>query len=274
MGLFDEMLEGQREYFTRDRSAQGVMLGIVKENWNKDYPGMVKVEIITGEKGENLTDWVPVMVPYGGAEYGAYSLPEVGAEVVLAFLTNQVSSPIVIGCLWNKDIPIPKETADEKNTVKTFITKGGNRIRISDEKGKEKIEIHTTGKLNFVMEDESKTIVMSDEEGKNKVTVNGADGLVELTAEKKMALKVGGNEMLLLEAGGNSAAVKAGQINVEASQSLKMKGQSTTLEGNTLSVTGQSAKMEGNMLTLSGKGTLKAESSGITEVKGSMVKIN
>lgn len=274
MSLFDEILEDQKEYHRKVQSMMGIVYGVVKENWDQEHPGMVKVEILTGESGKNVSDWMPVMAPYAGPEYGAYMLPEIGTQVVVAFEMGNLSSPLVIGCLWNQKDALPPNTANEKNTAKTLITKGGTRITISDEEGKEKLEVETKGKLLLRMEDENKTVSLQDENGENRIFLDSQNGAISLEAKEKITLQVGGTAVVTLDGKAGSGEFKTKQITVEAEQALNLKGQSGSLEANSLSVKGESTKMEGNMLELSGKGTLKAESSGMMQLKGSMVQIN
>lgn len=274
MSLFDELLEEQKESRRQTQNMPGIVYGIVKENWHKDHPGMVRVEILQGEQGKNVSDWIPVMAPYGGANFGAYALPEIGTQVVIAFELGNIHSPLVIGCIWNQGDPVPPETADEKNTKKTLITKGGNKVLFSDQEGKEKIELETKGKLFVGLNDEKQTLTLRDEKGENSISVDAKNGNITISAAKKLVLQVDKKDIVTLEGGGGSAKVKTGQISVEADQSLKLKGQTTDVEGNSLNAKGQNVKMEGNMLSLAGKGTLKAESSGMMQLKGSMVKIN
>ena len=274
MSLFDELLEEQKENRRQTQSMMGIVYGVVKENWDQDHPGMVKVEILHGESGKNVSDWIPVMSPYAGKEFGAYALPEIGTQAVVAFEMGNLHSPVVIGCLWNQKDPVPPKAANEKNTEKTFVTKGGTRILISDEGGKEKIEIETKGKLFIGLDDEKQMVAIRDEKADNSISMDCKNGAMVLEAKEKLTLRVNKKDVIALDGKAGSATVKTKQVTVEAEQALKLKGQSGSLEGNSLSVKGQTTKLEGNMLDLAGKGTLKAESNGMLQLKGSMVKIN
>lgn len=66
MGLFDEMLEKDETEDGGQANINGVAIGVVKENWDEDHPGMIKAEISLGSSGKNLTDWIPVAVPMPG----------------------------------------------------------------------------------------------------------------------------------------------------------------------------------------------------------------
>ncbi len=258
MGVFDELL-GSADSRTVGE-VPGIITGLVKENWNKEHPGMVKVEYFLGEKGKNLTGWVPVMTPYAGKEFGFYALPEVGTEVVLAFQRGNRNCPIVLGCIWNKQSALPKETANDKNTVKKLLTKGGCEIQITEEDKKEQIRIHTPKGLELLLEDEKEMVELGDKEGKNKISLDAKNGKMTLLADKSMEFKIGGNAMLSLDGGSKTIQLKGGKITCSAEQSISMKG--------------QTMKLEGTSTEVKGSGTLKLEASGTAQLKGAMVQIN
>ena len=141
MGLYDSMriVPGIGFPYT----IGGIVTGTVKENYNKDFPGKVKVELLLGEEGKNVTGWIPVMTTYGGNGYGNLFLPEVDSEVVVAFHMGDRNRPIVIGCLWSDKNQFPPETVKEENPIKTIMTKAGSVITFDDTKDKEMISIKT-----------------------------------------------------------------------------------------------------------------------------------
>lgn len=259
MGVFNSLIEASQaqnpSYIT-----PGITTGTVKENWNKDFPGKVKVELLLGETGKNVTGWIPVAMPYCGDDYGAYTLPEVGTEVVVAFHMGNRSCPIVIGALWNNKNKLPGETANEKNTVKRFKTKGGCEIFFDDEDSKAQVQVKTPGGLTLSLCDEKKTILLQDENGENGLSIDCEKGEVTLNAKNKVHIAVGGTDLILADGQGQKIEMASGNIKAEASQAMNLKGQNTTVEG--------------SMMNLKSQGSFKAESSAILELKGSMVKIN
>ena len=150
MDFFDELLNVDKKAST----APGIVSGIVLENNDKQYPGMVKVEYSVGEAGKNKSGWIPVASYYAGKEYGSYFLPEIGSEVLIAFILGNWDEPVVIGSLWNKQSPIQKDIPHEKNIYKTIKTKGGNKILFSDEDKKQSIEISTPNGMKICINDE------------------------------------------------------------------------------------------------------------------------
>ena len=258
MGFEEMILDQQMSSQTSDVS--NLMTGIVKKNWDKEYPGCVQVEILMGESGNTTTQWVRVMQPYCGNSYGQYFLPEINTEVVIGFLAGDVNVPIILGCLWNKEDKIPEGKANDKNSVKSIRTKAGHEILFDETKDKEKIEIKTAGQLDICLEDKEKIITIKDNSGENIIQVDGKKGIVTLEAKKKLVLKAGGEEMLCLDGSGKKASLTSNTEEMEGKQTLKMKGQTTNLEG--------------NMLTIKAQGSLKVQSSAILELKGTMCKIN
>lgn len=238
-----------------------VTTAVVKENWDKEHPGMVKVEMFMGETGKNITGWVPVMSMYGGKNFGYYSLPEVESEVVVAFNMGDRNCPIVIGTLWNNENTLPPDTAVEKNLVKRFKTKGGCEVVFNDEDKKQKIEVKTPGGFGLSIEDEAQSITLHDAKGENALTINEKDGTVSIKADKKITLSVGGSDVITIDGSAKSATIKTNNITLEAAQNLQLKGQS-------------SSKMEGATVKINAQGTMEISASGMTQVKGSMVKIN
>lgn len=237
-----------------------VTTAVVKENWDKEHAGMIKVEMFMGETGKNITGWVPVMSMYGGKDFGYYSLPEVGSEVVVAFNMGDRNCPIVIGTLWNNENTLPPDTATEKNLVKRFKTKGGCEVVFNDEENKQKIEVNTPGGFGLTIEDEAKSITLHDSAGKNAITINEKDGAINIKADKKIILSVGGSDVMTLDGSGKSATIKTNNVKLEAAQNLQFKG--------------QSSKLEGSMIKINAQGSMEISASGMTQVKGSMVKIN
>lgn len=275
MGLFDEMLETDEKEDGGQANINGVAVGVVKENWDSEHPGMIRAEISLGRSGNNLTDWIPVAVPYAGKEFGTYFLPEIGSQVLLAFHMGDINCPIVIGSLWNQEDVVPPETANEKNTVKRIKTKGGNCITILEENGKEKITVQTKGELKAEFDDENQRIVLQDKDNKNAISIDAKKGEMNFKSEKKAVFSINGTDMLTLDGEGKSAKLNAGKIELGADQTLEAKGQTVSLDGSSMKLKSQQLDMKADAsMTIKASASLKAESSGMTEIKGGMLKLN
>ncbi len=239
---------------------KGVMRAVVKENWDKDHPGCVKVEFLSGEKGKKSTKWLPVVQPYCGNGFGIYFLPEIDTEVILGSQLGDVNSMVVMGALWNKVDQIPAETAVEKNTIKRICTKGKHEILFDDDADAGKLQIKTAGNLHITMSDKEKTVTVSDSEGKNSLLIDGKNGAVEIKAEKKISLSVGGKEMVVLDGSSKKLTLEADHVEEKGSQDFKIQTQKLSAKG--------------EITELKAGGSFKINSSGMAEIKGTMVKIN
>lgn len=275
MSFYGELLDGGEKPEKEVQKARGNAFGEVTENWDSDHPGMVKVRLLFGDQEQSDLGWVPVAVPYAGKEFGSYLLPEIGTRVVLAFHMGHAKSPCVIGCLWDQTNVLPPETANENNTVKTVITKGGNRITVSDEEGKEKITVKTKGELMLMLDDENQQLSLRDKEGENEILLDAKEKTLTLSAKSKVVVKADGQEMLTADGSGKELTLHADNISISSGQKLELKGQNVSVEGSSTKLSGQNLNVEAQAaLALKGNASLKAESSGITEIKGTMVKLN
>ncbi len=275
MSLYGELFDTEKAKDEESGLMAGIVLGEVVENWDKDHPGMVKVQVLLGAAENNDIGWVPVATAYAGNAYGVYLLPEIGSQVLIAFHMGQIKSPYVIGCLWNQKNVLPADAANEKNTVKTILTKGGNCIAVSDEEGKERITLKTKGGLCAELDDEKQKLALFDKNRENALYLDSKEGTITLESKKKAVFMVGKKEWLAYDANASKLTVKADHIRVEAGQKLELKGQNTNLSGGNTAISGQNVKIEAQAsLALKGTASLKAESSGLTELKGSLLKLN
>ena len=255
--MFEDMIKANRTQPSVSFNA-GLVMGIVKENWDKNEPGKVKVEYSVGEKGKMLTGWIPVMTPYAADKGGMYMLPEIGTEVIVGFLGGRTDCPVVIGSLWSSKMKRPDKAPAEKNINKVIRTAGGHEISMSDEAKKQKLTVTTPAGLTVMLDDEKKTITIQDKQKKNMIFMDTGKGEMKINADKKLTLSIGGSAAVTLEK--QKATIKSGTVNVQGSSAVKVKGQSTAVEGSTAQV--------------KATGSLTLQASGMTQVKGSMVKIN
>lgn len=238
---------------------KGAMRAVVKENWNEEQPGKVLVQFLTGEKGKNITKWLPVLNPYCGNGYGIYFHPEVDTEVVVGSLGGDENSLFVMGSLWNQaDVP-PAGTAGEKNTIKRIRTKGNHEIVFDDDGEAAKIQINTSNGLHMEMEDGAQCITLFDEKEENGLKIDAAEGSFHIFAKNKIVLSAGGKEAVVIE-GGKKVTIEADRIEEKGKQNFKLQT--------------QKLEIKGDMTELKASGSMKLDSSGMTEIKGSMVKIN
>jgi uncharacterized protein involved in type VI secretion and phage assembly len=105
----------------------GVVTGTVKAVDDPNHRGCVKVEF-TWMGGKNESYWAPVAAPMSGGGRGAFFMPEVGDEVLVAFDRGNVDYPYVIGFLWNGEDDPPTEAVRER----MIRSVNGHAIRFLD----------------------------------------------------------------------------------------------------------------------------------------------
>ena len=74
--------------------------------------------------------WARVAVPFAGADRGAFLLPDVGDEVLIAFLQGDSRWPIVVGGLWNGAAQAPEQPQGDRIDRWSLVGKAGSRIAI------------------------------------------------------------------------------------------------------------------------------------------------
>lgn len=83
----------------------GVVIGVVTSVDDPEAQGRVKLTFPWLDDNHD-TDWTRIAAPMAGGGRGAFFMPEVGDEVLVAFEHGDVRFPFVVGFLWNgQDAP-------------------------------------------------------------------------------------------------------------------------------------------------------------------------
>jgi len=190
----------------------GVVVGVVTNN--QDPQKMHRVKVRFPWLSEGSTDeshWARVATLMAGKDRGAYFLPEVDDEVLVAFEHGSVDHAYVIGALWNgKDTP-PDSNDDGNNNRRRITSRSGHTVILNDEQGSESIEVIDKTKRNKIV------ITSSD----NKITIE-ADGDIEIkSATGKLRMSAIGVE-IKSQAGIDMQATA--NIDVKATAQVNVRG--------------------------------------------------
>ncbi|KKM84233.1 hypothetical protein LCGC14_1301270, partial [marine sediment metagenome] len=127
-----------------------VVTGPEGEEIHCDQYGRIKVQFHWdrhGQVNDKTSCWLRVSSSWAGDRYGGVAIPRVGMEVLVSFLEGDPDQPLVTGCLYHREHPVPYDLPANKtqSVFKTLSTPGGegfNELRIEDKKGQEQIVIH------------------------------------------------------------------------------------------------------------------------------------
>lgn len=259
MNSIIDLLQSENERYDSQK-VPGFVQGVVVENNNADHKGMVKVEFTVWENGSNLCEWVRLLSPYTGKDYGLYCVPEIDELVLIGFIGGSLKRPFLLGSLYPGGSSVINDNFDEKNLKKHLKTKGGVDILIHDEEGKQKVILTTPAGNQVLVDDENQCCKISDKDEKNILEMDYKGGNIKVTADKTIVLKTG-NAELSMNGSSNTIALKADKVTLEAGNEAGIKANAAL-------------KMEGAQVELKGQGQVNVQSSGALALKGSITQIN
>jgi len=229
--------------------AEGLIHGIVTNVADPDKLGRVKVKMPSISDDEESW-WARVLSAGAGVKSGLQAQHAVNDHVMVAFERGDYRRPVVLGGMWTTDNPLPNPDLID-DTVKGWTLKSvsGNVIELLDEGGDADKAIHMTSadetvKVKFGLEGVSIDATAKDVELKNDA------GSIVLSANGDITID-----------GAKITITGSGEISIESKADVKIDGLNVKLKADT------NAEMKGTA-------GAKVESSGMTDIKGSMVNIN
>ncbi len=211
-----ELLSSSEDMASVSGKSSGVSIGIVTNNQDPDNEGKVKVRFPMRNSNDE-SYWARVATIMAGNSMGAYFLPEVDSEVLVAFEEGDSEHPIIIGSLWNGKEPPPETNSDGKNNHRVIKSRSGHTIMLNDdtENSAAKISITSSAGHAIVLDDSSgsEKISIIDKSGSNKIVFDSAQNNISI--ECAMQLSIKGN-----------------QVQIEGTSSLTLKSSAiTTIQG-------------------------------------------
>jgi uncharacterized protein involved in type VI secretion and phage assembly len=170
-----------------------------------------------------------------GNNRGTFFRPELDDEVIVGFINEDPSHPVVLGMVHSSAKPTPMEPEDS-NDKKGYVSRSEIKITIHD--GDKSIVIETPGGRKFTMDDTAGTVKVEDPIG--NVMVMDDNG-ISMESPKEISLK-GGTKISFAAP---EIAIKADMnISLEASAGLSLKSSGTAdLEGAMVNIKGSLVKI-------------------------------
>lgn len=118
------------------RTIPGVVIGIVKSLDDPKHEGRIKLEFPWLDQSQRSA-WAPIAAFLAGKRRGAFFMPELEDEVLVAFEQGDFAHPFVIGFLWNGVDKPPDDGITTK--VRRLRTVSGHVLEFDDRAGQERI---------------------------------------------------------------------------------------------------------------------------------------
>ncbi|HEY1403488.1 MAG TPA: phage baseplate assembly protein V [Pyrinomonadaceae bacterium] len=229
--MLDELLEPRTS--STDQRFFGVAEALVVDNIDPEKLGRVRVIFPWFDPGME-SEWCRVSNLYAGNNYGSAFIPEVGDEVLVAFIHGDMRLPIILGGLYNgKDAP--PTARDGTKDQKMIRTKGKHEFLLDDTPGDERIRLKTKN---------GHTADMSDVDKKVSVKTNGGHEVVLDDSAKKVTIKTTSGQQVVLEDAGGKVTIQTsgGQSITMDAGGIKLTATNITLSGTKISL-GEGAAM-------------------------------
>ncbi len=252
----------------------GVVIGVVVDN--NDPEGLYRVKVKfpwINENDSKYTDnpdkesftstWARVASFMAGHQRGAFWLPEVDDEVLVAFEHGDIRRPYVIGALWSHaDKPIhSNKSQGGKNSLRSIRSRSGHVIQFVDNhNGSERIVIQTKvapGDADKSPEErDGHFIVIDHTDGKEKIQIYDRK-------QKNYILIDSTNDKITVQSKDGDITISApnGKITIEAKELITKTTTKTTIQA------------QGPM-SIQGQQTVNVKAAQAMTIKGATVNIN
>lgn len=254
------LLGGGRNAPSSQQITSGLTIGIVTNNKDNSPDGkkINRVKLKLPYLSDTIeTDWARVVSPGGGSGRGLVAVPEIDDEVLVGFEHGDVRRPYVLGGLWNGIDASPNNTDDTKHyenskvVTRSFTSRVGHQLLFVDDQSGDGnvVQLSVKGSSPVVLK-------LSEKDG------------IELTHAGDLPITIKSSTASIVLAKGGDITLKGKNVKIEAQQNVEIKGLEIAAKGSTGVAIDGGTKFEA-------KGAMaNVEASGITTIKGSMVKVN
>jgi phage baseplate assembly protein V len=173
-----------------DKRYYGVYEGIVSDVIDPGQEGRVRIRLPWFDE-QMETEWCRARQFYAGNGYGAVFLPEVGDEVLVAFIQGDMRQPIILGGLYNgQDKPPTQRSASSDQ--KMLRTKAGHVLLLDDSSGQERVKIITKGGSELSLSDVDHAVTLKTSGGGSiKIDDNGGEITIQIPSGQSVKLAPG-----------------------------------------------------------------------------------
>tara|TARA_B100001564_G_scaffold46705_1_gene33960 strand:- start:7428 stop:9257 length:1830 start_codon:yes stop_codon:yes gene_type:complete len=231
----------------------GLHIGKISEI-EKDPKNQFRVKVVIPELksiNNNIWDnifengiWAKLSQCYVSEDSGFFFYPEIGTQVIVSFLSENPTQPVVLGSLYTNENK-PYNEINNLNNYKAIVLK--NKMKIEFDQENEKLSI-STEKGNEIKLDEKNTEISIKDANDNEISISGDNIFLKCKSDIKLD-----SSNIIMNASGNIKLDSKSDLNFTA------------------------ANIDNNAkIKFSAKGSAGTEisSSSVTTLKGSIVQIN
>ncbi|WP_395305921.1 type VI secretion system tip protein VgrG [Enterobacter sp. ECC-019] len=223
----------------------GLQIGVVtKLDGDPESNYRIQIQIPTLNSESNVI-WARLSTYYASSNCGNFFIPEVGDEVIVGCLNQDPSTPVILGSLYSSKNKMPEELSPD-NSIKSLVTKSQMKVIFDDEKSV--MTLKTPNGNSIVVSDKDKSITLTDQ---NSNTISMGEGGITISSNKDITISA--KNVINMSSTSNTS--------INATGDAKITGLNVLAQART-------------GLTLKGNATSELSCSGITTVKGALVKIN
>lgn len=221
--MWEQDLGGMQEVLlrvaceTRERR-YGKYRGWVVDNADPQRRGRVRVRV-PGVLAENASSWAMPCLPFGGgAGYGWFAVPDVGAGVWVEFEEGNPDLMIWVGTFWRDGAAVPASAQLELPTTRLLATPAGHLLEFNDKEGEEQITLsHPTGTKLHIAADGSVALSVAEI---GRLTLDVENRRVRLEEDSGNSLTMDANGTTLQDPDGNKVELSPAGIKIEARKVL------------------------------------------------------
>lgn len=204
--MMARMMSGSETDRAADGFPRGLAFGRVTDNEDSDGLGRVRVKLEI-HTDDQQSFWARIATPMAGPEMGMYFLPEIDDEVLVGFIGEDPSHPVVLGGVWNSQRLPPETNADGNNDRRLIRSRSKHELRFDDGEANEIELTMKDGSRLYLTEGHA---VMEDRQG-NKVEINDGNVTVEATGDLTLT-------------GANVVLEARSQVKIKAGTTCKIQG--------------------------------------------------
>jgi uncharacterized protein involved in type VI secretion and phage assembly len=204
----------------------GVVIGIVRDREDPEGEGRIQVEFPWLEEDQRSA-WAPIAAFMAGGDRGAWFMPEIGDEVLVAFEHGDFDHPFVVGFLWNGVDRPPSSDIDAD--VRRLRTVSGHRVEFDDRVGRERILIHTSGGHEIELADAPTPSVRVTTSGGHELELDdlalqvtlsttGGQTLRMTDTPPAVSIQTSAGQQVVLSPTGMSVSAPSGSVNLTCLQ--------------------------------------------------------